>query len=185
MLVKAQSVQPDGTPDGWEPPTAWRSESTEQGQRLVISVGWERLADVHLALIAALGTPIGVLYRRKVDRRDPKPEGWPGQDLIALDVPGDRLAPAVSQAADLFYGDARCELWLRGPGGTQLVLDQDGVIYAYPDNAEFRAALHAAQIPDGAEQTLAQRDYVKHWFRADADAQEEAFVQGLNLTEWG
>jgi hypothetical protein len=182
--VKAESVHPDGNPDGWEPTTGWRAEATEQGRRVVVSCAWKDLPRVYRGLVEALGNPIGVLYRRRVDRRDPKPEGWPGEDLIGLDVPAERVLSLVDSSPDLLYGDARCEVWLRAPDGFQLVLDQDGVIYTYPDAPRFVAALRDLGLEEGLKQTLAQRDYVKHWYRAEADEQEDNWVQQLNLTPW-
>ena len=41
----------------------------------------------------------------------------------------------------------------------------------------------AAQVPEEATETLAQRDFVKHWYHADNDAQQDGLIAALQLTE--
>jgi len=181
---KATSVTQEGAPDDFVIEAGYRGEDDGRGTtRIVASVPTERLASVHAQLVRALGTPVGVLYRQKVDRRDPKPNGAPPRDFIALELPADVVLEALSEAAPLVYHDARCEVWLRGRLGDQVVLDADGVLYCYPDDPAFRDALDACGVPVREVPTMADRDYVKHWFHAENDALEDALVARLGLTE--
>ena len=93
------------------------------------------------------------------------------------------MRDALEHCANLIYGDARGEVWLRGDLGEQLVLDQDGLLYAYPDDPSWREALAAAGVPEDDAQTLAERDYVKHWYHAENDALEAELIARLRLTE--
>ena len=184
MRLRAQSVTVEGAPDGFEPPNAWGLERTPQGEtRLVISTTPERLPALHRALMAVMASPLGFLYRQKVDRREPRPDGAPARDFLALELPPVRVLEALSACADVIYRDARSELWLRGDLGEQLVLDQDGLLYAYPDDPSWREVLEAEGIPESGDQTLAERDYVKHWFHAENDALEADLMARLRLTE--
>jgi hypothetical protein len=184
MRERAQSVTVEGVHDGFEPPLAWGVERTPQGEtRLVISVPPAQLPQVHQRLLAAMAPPLGVLYRQKVDRQQPRPEGAPAKDLLALELAPGRVLEALQACSDLVYGDARAELWLKGDLGEQLVLDQDGMVFAYPDDPSWREALAAAGVPEDEAQTLNERDYVKHWYHAENDAQEAEFVARLRLTE--
>lgn len=181
---KATSVTVDGAEDGFVPEAGWEAEMTPRGDtRLVVSVPHGDLPAVHAALIAALSPPLGLLYRQEVDRRNPRPQGAPPRDLVALDLPADRVIAALGEAAPLVYGDARCEVWIRGRMGEQVVLDHDGLIYVYPDDPAFRDAVQAAGVPGRDVVTMAERDYVKHWFHAENDALEDALIASLRLTE--
>ena len=65
-----------------------------------------------------------------------------------------------------------------------MVLDTDGTLYAYPDDPTFRDALEAAGLAEVEEvTTLEHRDYVRHWFRAEADVEEEGLMHALGLAE--
>lgn len=184
LTPKATSVTKEGEDDGFVIEPGYRGESDHQGTtRIVASVPTDRLQEVHAALARALGDRLGLLYRQKVDRRDPKPNGSPPRDFIALELPRDAVLEALSEAAPLVYHDARCEVWLRGVYGDQVVLDTDGVLYCYPDDPAFREALDACGLPLRHVPTLAERDYVKHWFHASNDAIEDAFLARLGLTE--
>ena len=181
---KAASVTKDGADDGFVLRPGWSSEVTPAGDtRIAASVPTEDLPRVHAALVRALSPPLGVLYRQKIDRKAPRPEGSPPRDFVALDVPPDRLLEALDACAALVYGDARCEVWIRGGLGEQLVLDEDGLLFCYPDDPAFRDALAATGVPAEDVETVAERDYVKHWFHAEADALEEAFVRTLRLVQ--
>nr|MBA2319720.1 hypothetical protein [Deltaproteobacteria bacterium] len=109
--------------------------------------------------------------------------GAPPRDFVGLDFSFERVLAALRGSQGAVYADARAELWIRGRLGEQLILDQDGLIYAYPDDPSFRDALEALGIPDRESATLARRDYVKHWFHAEHDADEERFVTALALTQ--
>ncbi len=90
---------------------------------------------------------------------------------------------ALGEASPLIHGDARCEVWLRGGLGEQLVLDEDGLMYLYPDDPAFRDALAEAGVIEADVETLQDRDYVKHWFHAACDPVEAALIEGLGLSE--
>lgn len=180
---KATSVTLEGEDDGFVIEPGYRGESDHQGTtRLVASVPTERLAEVHHALLGALGEPFGVLYRQKVDRQNPRPNGAPPKDFVGLELPRDRVLTALTHAAPLVYHDARCEVWVRGRHGDQVVLDADGVLYAYPDDPAFRDALDAVGLPERQVPIMADRDYVKHWFHASNDPLEDALIAALGLT---
>lgn len=183
--AKASSCDDQGALDGWEVAAAYSGEMDPTGStRLCLTVAEDRLLDVHLALIEVLAKPFSVLYRRKIDRKDPKPQGHPGQDFVSLELPKERVLSAVREATVLLHHDARCELWVRGGMQEQIVLDQDGALYCYPDDPAFRDVAEAHGLVESQElTTLEDRDYVRHWFRAEADALEEAFIANLQLTE--
>ena len=179
---RATSVTIEGDPDGFEPTTAWWPDhDTEFGTRLVISVSDADRARVHVALAQGLGERIGVLYRRHVDRLNPRPNGVPPEDFVGLDIPRERLFSLLESAGDVVYADARAEFWLRGQLGEQLIMDQDGMIFCYPDDVSFRDALTAQGVLQGEVQTISDRDYVKHWFHAPNDAAEQALIDELGL----
>lgn len=176
---KAVSVTEEGEPDGFPIGTGWWPEAGFSGKtRLVISVPPDRLRPTHEALLRAMEGPLDVLYRQTVDRRDPRPEGAPPEDHVALAVPLDEVLAVLADCAGLVYHDARHELWLRGPRGEHVVLDGDGLLYAYPDDPTFRDAL--AEVPEGKVETLAERDYVMHVFHAELDSQEDALLKRLS-----
>lgn len=182
---KATSVTEEGEPDGFEIGTGfWPQQDWTGSSRLVVSVPPARLAEAHQALLGALPGPWGVLYRQKVDRREPRPEGAPPRDFVALEIPPERLRPALAACALLVYHDARHELWLRGAARErQIVLDGDGLVYCYPDAPAFREILQALDLREVEVETLADRDYVKHWFHAGADPLEDRLIRDLGLTE--
>ncbi len=179
---KAISVTKDGQPDDWLAPRGVRAQVAPDGTtRLVISVPSSELAEVHLALLAALSEPISFRYLQLTDRRTgqlPKP-----RNLVVMDVPLDRVRAALVARPELVWHDGRHQLWLRGNFGEQVVLDELGVLYCYPDDPSFRDAL--AGVPLGPAVGLDGRDYVKVNFLAEADLQEASLVDALNLLEVG
>jgi hypothetical protein len=178
---KAQSVTEKGEDDGFVIEEAWELQTAAGGDtRLLISVPTARLREVHLGLLAALGAPLSLLYRRKVDRRDPKPNGTPPDDFLAPDLSLAEVSEALVEAADLVWHDARCEVWVRGLMGEQIVLDQDGMLYAYPDDPSFRDALAALGVVEREVPVLLDRDYVKHWFHGSCDALEDALLSRVD-----
>jgi len=182
--AKATSVLADGEPDGFEIPTAWFLQRGPQGAtRLVVSGPPEVLRQAFPALIEAMSGTVQVLYRQIVNRQDPKPQGSPSRDFAGLDVPANDVLAAVDACANVVYHDARGELWVRDSAGAQVVLDCDGMLYAYPDDVAFRDALDGLSLPEREVQTVAQRDYVRHWFHAAADLDEDALITRLHLTE--
>jgi hypothetical protein len=184
QLPKAQSVTQQGEPDDFVLRPGWSSEATPSGEtRMVVSVPPEQLPQVHAALVSALAAPIDVLYRQEIDRKSPRPQGSPPRDFVALGQEPERVIEALQDAALLVYCDARCEVWLRGALGEQIILDHDGLVFCYPDDPSFRDVLTSAGVPDEDVVTMADRDYVKHWFRAEADELELQLIQRLRLTE--
>lgn len=184
ITPRAVSVTEKGEPDGWEIPTAWYGERDPAGQtRLVVSVPTDRLLDVHRALLGVLDGPLGVLYRQKVDRASPRPDGAPDRDFVNVDLGHGKLLTGLGLAKKLLSSDARGELWVRGRLQDQVILDTDGVLYCYPDDPAFRDALKANGVPEAEVQTLWQRDYVKHNYLAECDAEERALINALTLTE--
>lgn len=181
---RAESVTKEGEDDGFVVLPGWMSEATPDGDtRIVASVPLADLPRVHAALVRVLTEPLGVLYRRKINRRNPGPEGAPPQDFVALQLPRPRVLDALTASAVLVYSDARAEVWVRGAMGEQVVLDEDGLLYCYPDDPSFRDVLAAEGVPAHDVSTMNDRDYVKHWFRAEADAAEDALIATLRLTE--
>jgi len=182
--TKAISVTIEGEPDGWSPEACYHGELDPRGPtRLVASVPADQLPRVHEALIRCLQPPLSVLYRQKVDRRNPKPNGAPPRDFVALQLSDDHVLSAITKHSMIVYGDARAELWVRDNLNAQVVLDQDGMLFAYPDDPSFRDALDGAGVPEATHQTMAERDYVKHWFHAEADAHEDGLMENLGLQE--
>lgn len=181
---KAQSVTAEGEADGWEPTAGWFAEITPHGDtRMTAAAPVAQLPALHRAMVASLASPVSVLYRQKVDRRDPKPQGAPPRDFVARDLPLEQLLAALEPAAPLLYGDARGELWLQDAMGARLVLDHDGVVYAYPDDPAFRDALAEVGVPELQIELISERDYVKHWFHAACDELEDGLIRTLKLTE--
>jgi hypothetical protein len=181
---KARSVNREGEDDGFVVEPGWSAQMTPDGQtRLVVSVPVGDLPRVHEALASALAPPLSLLYRQKIDRRAPRPEGSPPRDFVGVDLALDRVLDALRRAALLVYADARCEVWLRGGLGEQLVLDEDGTLYCYPDDPAFRDALAEASVPAEDVATVGDRDYVRHQFHAEADPLEDQLIAGLQLTE--
>lgn len=180
---RASSVTIDGAEDGFAPAPGWLAEATPAGEtRLVVSVPHERVGEVLDGLLEALSPPLSVLYRSKIDRRRPRPNGAPPQDFVGLDLNRERVRAALRAAPVLVASDARAEIWIRGRAQEQVVLDQDGLLYCYPDDPSFRDRFAALGVPGQDVKTMADRDYVKHWFRVEADAEEDAFVASLRLT---
>lgn len=184
MPVKAESVQRDGTPDGFVPDVGFISQ-TEPGMptRLLISVLPDDLARVHQALVGACAGPLSVRWVQKVDRANPRPENAPPREFLALGVDADLLMSLLFECAGLLYDDGRGELWVRGRRGEQVILDGDGLLYTYPDDVLFRGVCAALGLAEGPVKTLLDRDFVKQWYRAPYDAQEKALVQRLSLQE--
>ena len=82
----------------------------------------------------------------------------------------------------LIWHDGRHQLWARGRFSEQVVLDELGVLYCYPDDPSFRDALEG--IPQRKDLTLDTRDYVKVNFVAAADAEEQSLWDRFGMREW-
>lgn len=182
--AKSESVTEKGEPDGWEPFPGYLREMDPRGQtRLVVSVPSRFLRQVHERLAASLAAPVGFLYRQVVNRRDPKPQGAPPRDFVALELSNERVVEVLGRYTELLHHDARCEIWLRGALGEQVVLDADGLIYLYPDDPAFEEVLLGEGLADQVGQTIVDRDYAKHWFHAENDAKEDGLIADLRLVE--
>lgn len=182
---KASSVTAEGSPDGFVPPLLFRPEVAPDGTtRLKISAGPADLQRIHRAVAAAMGERLGVLYVQLTDRRAGRHLAERPNRFLAVEIPSARVLAALDAAAELLYRDGRGQLWLRGPLGEQVILDELGMLYAYPDDPMFRDVLAAQGVPEGAGQTLDERDYVRVEFLAGADAQEERLIRDLRLAPW-
>ncbi len=182
---KASSVTAEGSPDGFLPPLLFRPEIAPDGAtRLKVSAGPGDLARVHRALAAAMGDRLGVLYVQLTDRRAGRHLGEKPRRFLAVELPAARVLAAIDAAAELLYRDGRAQLWLRGPLGEQLVLDELGMIYTYPDDPVFRDVLAELGVPEGEGQTMDERDYVRVRFSAAADALERDLIRDLGLASW-
>ena len=183
---KAMSVTEQGEPDGWVIQEGFECQTAQDGTaRLMVSVPVKKLKALHLDLVRVLGTPIGVLYRQFVNRVNPGPNNGPPTDFVGLDMPHEAVLSGLDDAAGLIYHDARCELWLRGELGDQVIIDRDGLIYCYPDDVAFRDVLKRHEVAEQKVEVLLERDYVKHCFHADNDSVESRMIDGLRLTKIG
>lgn len=184
MREKAISVTAQGEPDGWLPTPGFRAQQAPDGNtRLVASVGPDALSAVHIGLLKVLGSPLDVRYVQLTDRATgqlAKPVSWVGMGL-----PAERVAAVFDANPQLIWGDARHQLWVRGPHGDSVVLDELGVLYTYPDDPAFRDALGEAGLPLSEAVGLDGRDYVKVQFLSEADAQEQAIISALGLRQIG
>lgn len=178
---KAASVTQDGQPDGWMPARGFRAQVAPDGTtRLVVNVPAAELAAVHLRLLAVLGERVGLRYVRLTDRQKgqlPTPETW-----VRMEVPADRARAALEARPELVWHDARHQLWARGRFGEQVVLDELGVLYCYPDDPAFRDAL--AGLAETRDVGMDGRDYVRVAFLAEADVQERTLIEELGLVPW-
>lgn len=180
---KSMSVTEQGEPDGWSPKPGFNREMDPRGQtRLVISVPTSHLLDLHQKLTAALQEPVGMLYRKVVDRQAEK-ELKPSRDYVALEMSADAASGALATYTDLLHHDARCELWLRDSLHAQVVLDADGLLYCYPDDPTFEDVLLANGLAPEVGQTILERDYARHCYHAECDDVEAAFLHDLRLVE--
>lgn len=183
LLPKARSVTRQGAPDGFVPGTFYTPEILQGGQtRLSVSMPPERLEIVHRKLVEALQPPLKFLYVQLTDRTKgqlPKPV-----QRVAVELPRSRVTTALTKYRRLLYSDGRHQLWIRGALGEQIVLEEIGMLYVYPDDFAFRDILEEHGVAEGTGETLATRDYIRVEFLADADAQEQALIQELGLIEW-
>lgn len=180
---KASSVTEKGEPTSWKAPRAWRSQVAPDGTtRLVVSVPPEELPDTHLKLIRAMGGALSVAYMQLTDRKAKKTHPVPVR-YVGLELPAEKLVKVVTESGDLIWYDGRHQFWVRGSFGEQVVLDELGMLYCYPDDPAFRDAL--IDLPESPTLGMDGQDYVKVHFRADADAQETAMIEKLSLVRWG
>jgi hypothetical protein len=183
-VAKATSVTQEGEPDGYVAPLCYKAEVLHGGvSRLVISAPPGALERVHRALVNALKPPFKLLYVQMVDRARgvqlPKP-----RRLVAVDIPRDRLLAGLHDLRRLVYEDARHQLWIRGAQGEQLVLEETGVLFVYPDDFLFREVLESQGVEEREAETLADRDYLRVNFDAACDAEEADLLDRFHLLPW-
>ena len=183
FVPKAQSVTKQGAPDGYVSPMAFKGQVLEGGYtRLEISSPPGKISVVHKALARLLSSPLKMRYVRLTDRQKgqlPKPENY-----VAVELPKERVEQALTMFEALLYQDGRNQLWLLGLDGEQLILDELGMIYVYPDDFSFREALQKLGWVEANHQTMADRDYVRVNFMAQADEQEQSLIQSLGMVRW-
>ena len=85
----------------------------------------------------------------------------------------------------LCYHDGRHQLWVQGKGEDKIVMEETGVLYVYPDDPSFRDVLEAQDIPMREIESMADRDYVRVEYIAEADEQEASFQRTLGLIRYG
>jgi hypothetical protein len=178
---KAESVRTGGQPDGWFPPRGWQPQIAPDGStRLVISVPSAELAATHLRLVRALSGPLGIRYVRLTDRQKgqlPAPESF-----VRMEVATDELVGWLEARRELMWHDGRHQTWIRGKFGEQVVLDELGMLFCYPDDVAFRDVL--AGVPEVKLNGMDTRDYVKVTFLPEADEQEKTLLAEGRLVAW-
>jgi len=181
--TKADSVDREGRADGFVPASFYTREVLEGGYtRLVISLAPDRLEEVHRALAARLQAPVKVMYQQLTDRRSgqlPKPIS-----RVAVEVSTDRLLDALECYRRLIYQDGRHQLWIQGANRAQLVLEEIGIIYLYPDDPSFHEILDESGVDEGKGESMATRDYIRVNFLSECDAEETGLWQSLGMVEW-
>lgn len=184
FTAKSVSVTEQGEPDGWEPTPGFLRDVSPAGEtQLIVSLPASHLGQVHRELVGTLSRPLGLLYRQVVDRRSPRPQGAPPRDFVALQLEPEQVIDALTRFASLVYHDARCELWVRGAMGEQVVLDADGVLFCAPDDPVFEDVLRANGLSDDLGQTILDRDYARHSFHSELDPLEGELIAALRLVE--
>jgi hypothetical protein len=182
---KATSVTEQGEPDGFCPTAGWSPEVIPGGYtRLVVSLPPEQLETVHRALIDSLSMPRRVLYVQLVDRLRGIQLDPPVQ-FVGLDISTEVLNVALEEHRVLCYQDGRHQLWVQGRGEDKVVMEETGVLYVYPDDPSFRDVLEAQGVPEGKVESMADRDFVRVEYLADADAEEVSLRHCLGLVRYG
>ena len=108
----------------------------------------------------------------------------PPRRFVALDVQPAQLDSALATNSPLVYHDGRHQLWIQGRGEDKVILEETGVVYAYPDDPSFRDVLSHHEVPEGKAQTMADRDYVRVNFSAAGDAMEGQFRQAIGAVDY-
>jgi len=184
MSPKAESVSEDGERDDFVPSPNWRAEVIPGGYtRLEVSLPSESIQQVHRALVGQLEAPLRILYVQLTDRLAGI-QLDPPRRFVALDVQPAQLDAALAEYASLIYHDGRHQLWVQGRGEDKVILEETGVVYAYPDDPSFRDVLTAHGVPEGKAQTMADRDYVRVNFSAVGDAMEGQFRQAIGAVDY-
>ncbi len=182
--AKALSVDKLGQPDGFVPASFYKPEVLHGGfTRVSVSVPPDGLEAVHKALVKAMSPPFKLLYRQLTDREQGVQLQKP-KDLVAVELGMDKLLGVLERYRALIYEDGRHQLWLRSSLDEQVVLEEIGMIYIYPDDLLFRDVLGAHGIGQGAGASMADRDYIRVRFDAANDEEEAGIIQELNLVHW-
>ena len=122
------------------------------------------------------------MYQQLTDRKSgqlPRPIS-----RVGVEIGLDRLLSALEFYRKLIYYDGRHQLWIRGSDGSQLVLEEIGVLYLYPDDPSFRDVLEAQGVGEGSGESMATRDYIKVGFLSECDVEEHGLWQSLGMVEW-
>jgi hypothetical protein len=182
-LAKAESVTKQGEADGYVPPSAYCARVLRGGYtRLDISTPMDKLAIIHRELVKTIQFPCKIRYVRMTDRQSgqlEKPESY-----VAVEISKDRMLQALQSFEELFYNDGRNQLWIQGASEEQIVLDELGMLYVYPDDFVFRDTLTMLGWPEMKHESMAQRDYVKVNFSVVADEQERSLITSFGLVRW-
>lgn len=181
---KAVSVDKDGNQDGYIPPIAYQRQVLNGGYtRLEISTPSDKLPIVHRKLVEKISMPCKVRYVKLTDRATgnqlPKPESF-----VAVEVSISRIQQVLEVFSDLIYYDGRHQLWILGMDKEQIILDELGVIYTYPDDFGFREGLAELGWLEVSHQSMASRDYVRVNFLSTADVQEQSLIQSLGMVRY-
>ena len=183
MQAKSHSVNKEGALDGFIPPMAYQAQLLDGGYtRIEISSPPSKLSYVHKKLIGVMEGPLKIRYLRMTDRvkgQLPKPESY-----VAVEITKERMLHICEECSTLLYHDARHQLWIRGIQEEQLVLDELGMLYVYPDDFLFRDTLEASGWIEAKHESMADRDYVKVFFDARADEQEKQLLLALGMIRW-
>lgn len=183
--AKAVSVTEMGIPDGYVPPLGYQGQILEGGHtRIEVSSGTKELAQIHIRLVESFTFPCKVRYVKLTDRQEgqyQKPKSY-----VAVNVGREIILEALTHLQELIYHDGRHQLWILGLQGEQIVLDELGMVYLYPDDFRFRDVLEDLGITeksssDNSFQTMSQRDYVMVNFSQQADAQEVTLLQSIGF----
>jgi hypothetical protein len=135
--------------------------------------------------VESLKAPLGVLWVQLVDRASGQRQEDDPRRWLTLEQKTEAVLSAMDRSPHLLYGDARGQLWIRGALGEQLVLDELGMVYLYPDDPAFRTALESGGVEQSSAPTMADRDYVRVEFDAAADEEEQALLQDLSMQALG
>ena len=116
----------------------------------------------HRSLVESFTFPckVGMAITDRQEGQYQKPKSY-----VAVNVGREILLEALTHLQELIYHDGRHQIWILGLQGEQIILDELGMIYLYPDDFRFRDVLEEngiAEKPssDTSYQTMSQRDYV-------------------------
>ena len=182
-LPKAQSVDKKGALDGFVPPMAFKGQVLDGGYtRLELSVPSDKLPLVHRHLANHLSFPCKIRYLKLTDRlrgQLPKPQSY-----AAVEISKDRLLQVLTELSPLIHYDGRHQFWIVGMQGEQIILDELGMLYIYPDDLLFRDLLTDLGFIEANHENMAARGYVRVNFLAQGDQQETVLLQSLGFVQW-